>query len=910
MTRAIVRAALFAATLAWTDRSALAGSTTEAPLDTRRDLAARLIAAPTAMAAGAGVKIVFESSAATDVEVAVLDAKGAVVRHLAAGLLGTNAPAPLARNALRQEILWDRKDDTGTPAVGAPFRVRVRLGSQARLEKYLGRDGNTLGAAIYGLAVGPRGEVFVLLGDFENNYGESEVRVLDREGRYLRTIMPYPANTPRERTDSIGQLEVRGERLPIVFNAHGHNLYPLTSGMKKQEMVFSPKGHLLMASAVGTMINHGPPRHLLALHPDGGAPVGLGLVGPRILEPRGFFGGGGERPAQAFDGLAVSPDGENIYLTTVIWSGNFTKYRQHGVFRAKWSDKELGDPFLGRKEPGNDDAHFNEPMGVAVDQNGRIYVCDRGNDRVMIFTAEGALAGKFIVESPEQIAVHPKGGEIYILSKKTGKKGDKPPLPKVLKFSPWGQEPPRELARLEGGLDGAIDLIALDPLSSPPRLWATFPAGWRGPSRLVPIEDKGAAFEPGKPVDNFKGIGNPMFVSVDEPRGRAYVAEFYGVVSTLDLATGEKKLFKKANEGVADHDGNVYTTQGWGITLKRFDPSGKPLPFAVGGETLGPWSLGKEAKGEELWARSKGPSVGDRGHVIAPNGDLYIIKMPQYGPGRIDVHGPDGKLKKEGLVLDLPHGSSGLAVDRDGNIYVGTNLRPAAGELFPHGFDGQAPADPWVWWRTRREAPWCYPHFNTYLYHWGAVLKFGPAGGRCWSWDAAKGVKPPDVPAGATEYRSGYLNLKVAVDGALWRYAGYGPVPTSGLNWGDPSCTCVNARMALDGYGRLFAPDVFRFSVEMIDAAGNQIARIGRYGNADDGIRNAERGMRNDETGITGSSTGSPDSALRIPNSAIHFAWPAFVSAGSEKIYVSDSANRRVTVVKFEYAAEGTCEIQ
>ena len=61
-----------------------------------------------------------------------------MVRHLAAGLLGPNAPEPFRKNALDQELVWDGRDDTGKPAGGGPFRFRVRLGSQARLEKYLG----------------------------------------------------------------------------------------------------------------------------------------------------------------------------------------------------------------------------------------------------------------------------------------------------------------------------------------------------------------------------------------------------------------------------------------------------------------------------------------------------------------------------------------------------------------------------------------------------------------------------------------------------------------------------------------------------------------------------------------------------------------------------------------------------
>jgi hypothetical protein len=52
--------------------------------------------------------------------VAVLAADGALVRHLAAGMLGPNAPAPFKKDSLAQEILWDGKDDLGVPTRTTP----------------------------------------------------------------------------------------------------------------------------------------------------------------------------------------------------------------------------------------------------------------------------------------------------------------------------------------------------------------------------------------------------------------------------------------------------------------------------------------------------------------------------------------------------------------------------------------------------------------------------------------------------------------------------------------------------------------------------------------------------------------------------------------------------------------------
>ncbi len=116
--------------------------------------------------------------------------------------------------------------------------------------------------------------------------------------------------------------------------------------------------------------------------------------------------------------------------------------------------------------------------------------------------------------------------------------------------------------------------------------------------------------------------------------------------------------------------------------------------------------------------------------------------------------------------------------------------------------------------------------------------------------------------------------------GVLWRYAGIGPVPGD-FGWGDPGCICYSSRLAVDPYGRVFAPNVFQFCVEMLDTNGNRIGRIGAYGNSDDGVPGDKR-------------TG-PE---------IAFAWPRYVSAAGDRVFVSDSANRRITVVRFEWQAE------
>lgn len=57
-------------------------------------------------------RVAFALNQPADVEVALADsATGKVIRHLAAGVLGTNAPPPFAIGACAQRLAWDGKDD-------------------------------------------------------------------------------------------------------------------------------------------------------------------------------------------------------------------------------------------------------------------------------------------------------------------------------------------------------------------------------------------------------------------------------------------------------------------------------------------------------------------------------------------------------------------------------------------------------------------------------------------------------------------------------------------------------------------------------------------------------------------------------------------------------------------------------
>ncbi|MHC4917736.1 MAG: hypothetical protein ACYTGB_19850, partial [Planctomycetota bacterium] len=252
----------------------------------------------------------------------------------------------------------------------------------------------------------------------------------------------------------------------------------------------------------------------------------------------------------------------------------------------------------------------------------------------------------------------------------------------------------------------------------------------------------------------------------------------------------------------------------------------------------------------------------------------------------------EGKLVKKGLIKGQGFGDCGIGVDAAGNVYVGANVKKSVEKPFPEEFTGQIPAKGWTWWKKDRERPWSFMYVHPYLFHWGSVLKFSPEGGAIYGHpqyprnkklykhikDAHPNEELKNAPAGASSYRSAYLGREIKVAGAEWRYFGFGNIPSStdGVK-PDPGCVCSNSRFAVDPYGRLYIPNPFLFTVEMVDSAGNRIERIGSYGNAD--------------------------------SKGLGFAMPTCPSWAREKLYVLDQQNRRVSAVGFEYAASAECRV-
>ena len=64
---------------------------------------------------------------------------------------------------------------------------------------------------------------------------------------------------------------------------------------------------------------------------------------------------------------------------------------------------------------------LNQPAGIAIDQEGNVYVADTANNRIQVFSSNGTFiskwggygAGNGTLKSPTGIAIDPSSGNVY-----------------------------------------------------------------------------------------------------------------------------------------------------------------------------------------------------------------------------------------------------------------------------------------------------------------------------------------------------------------------------------------------------------------------------------------------------------------------------------------------------------------
>jgi hypothetical protein len=763
---------------------------------------------------GDKVVISFASKAACDATVAIVDGQGKVVRHLASGVLGKNAPAPFQQNTLAQKIEWDGKDDDGRalPSVasgGGGCKVKVSLGLDARFEKL---DTWALLCGIKPLAVGKDGEVYAL-GSTDTT---GAIHVFGKDGKYVRTLFPPSAAqspegkmSPDRGAPIAWNKTSKGDWVPRRHRNGGGYDFELTkyadffSNLSAGTVTADGKLGVLYSGRGGAVL-------VLIDTRDGACPAG-GIV---------------DLGKVATDGMAASPDGKWLYFAgrqANQWEKN--RPFSHAVMRMSLEKPGKPEVFLGEAaKSGNDNAHFSGPNRVACDKDGNVYVNDSGNGRIQVFKPDGSHL-KTLPGVGGLCGVSHKTGAIFLWNQASWTKS-----PVVTKLG--GLDNPAKAAELtiNGPWPGGQwrehrQSALLSGLSDPAVVWFAGSA-YEGRPFVVGIEDKGASLAIA--VDLLKanevaGAGGDVTspgmwrgLYVDRRNDNLYWDTPIGpdglLYSRGMCYENDKHCVFKFKAGGANK--KEYVSFANGEEAFAMNPLGGYAPLTQDGKPVIGLRM-YHARGSHLHQGS--------GICVAPNGDIYVgvtyskqtdaelekAGLPRLGAKHLGavcapalrVYGPDGKLKTPNALPGLAE-LEGLHVGRSGAVYV---VQPwhALGQKTPEGLAAGSTYDD---------------------SRWGSLIKFAgnfekfPVGRIEGAWEP--------TPAGPTHEGAG---MKVKIDGALWTYAGVSP-HSAKYN----SCTCMKASADLDDYERSWVCAAQTCTVNVIDSNGNVMARLGGYGNIDD----------------------------------------------------------------------------
>ena len=925
---------------------------------------------PTVTRQGDRITIRFTSKGYCDATVAIEENRGAVaggngnaaarpriVRHLASGVLGKNAPPPFQKNSLKQEIVWDGKNDRGVYIDETdPLTVRVSLGLRPQFERTLFWEPKRRPSLAPPLFGATKEGVYVYLGGTSID----SLILYDRDGNYVRTVYPFPGN----KVEQTAGLQWRawpqdGKRLPLKTNFLRCTM--LTSGTNagtsytdhRKRNWDSPfatlQAHFSMygRAAQGMAIRNG--RVALAylwlnrLATDG-TTGGLALTGPRLTLPQAQRRG---LPQQVSPhSVAFSPDGKTLYLTAYHF-GKIHRASQDiakladirtipVVMRMDYEKNDAPTIFKGGlklSDAGGDNEHFKVPSSVAVDKKGRVYISDYMNDRVQVFSPAGGHLKTIKARRPAQVTLHEKTGDIYVFSwtvrNQYENKGTKPALVRYGAF-----ENPRRIAAwpiggagwtgARGDSWGSMSPIAfvagIDSWAEPVRVWIAEP--WRAESvlsrgrttrhsalQVMEIKDDKLKTVRDFAVDCRRKkipVQAPVYyrqrLYVNPANGKLYVSEgdknavgksFHELIE-IDPATGRHRFIQmpfNAEDMCFDLDGLAYLRTI--NVVGRFDPAGgwREVPFDYGEErTKVAYGWMSGTRQAHLRACLLMPSDGNwhhggmhvsaKRHLLVACG--YNINMQVRTTAKY-VHRDKKYLPKvfPGRLMGGRGGATCLHVWDERGKLITEDASPGHCDLYGVGIDehdnlymmSSAPR------MMPSRAPQRYPDRTS-----GSLIKFPKGKGRVLTSSKGPPIKLPDSqrPSRPFDTSGGNQGLAWMVD-AEWLYGGVG---FSGGNIG--GCSCWNARFALDYFARSFAPEVTRYSVAVLDSAGNVIVRLGKYGNVRDGVPLVK--------------AGGPKAPRSVGDSEIALFHGAYLATHTDhRLFIADPGNGRILSVKLDY---------
>lgn len=809
---------------------------------------------------GQGWLIRFSIDRPDDVAVRVVDGQGKVVRRLGAGVLGAHSPEPFVPG-LEQALAWDGLDAVGAP-VGAGGRIEVGLGLTPSFQGFIDHDPASLMPEIVGVEVDPQGRVYAV-----NLHGarcDPTILRYDRNGTYVDMVLPSdPGYVPRPLEQIYPfACSVDGHAVPTRPRAWPYTYYLKHYGDMKPpgEWRLFPfrvdtQGQAWFAEvgtglrSFGALPSQGwrvfgapnPDRFffrtpLAMLECVGGFAVdsrGHGYLAWRANSKVGFAGG----PANQLN----APERMGTILKIDMASGKpLADFRWNGREalpepRAWLGEAQVLDLAVLRRrkeaDPGLDsDRRFADIRDLAVDGNGRIMVSDGWPRRLKCYASDGAWLGE-VAQLNLPGEGDPKGfleitqlraaaGRVYLLAELTAGRRhlvvlEGAPLPnRVCWLSEVGSQ-----AR---GL-------AVDERVQPPVIWI---GNGAGPGSLLRLTDGGTRVGESRTVAGRTGqaLVWPGAITAG-PDGRFYAHdEARQVLVATDIQGGDRREIpmRLVRSLLADPFRDRLLVSAAGKAL-AFDRELRPLPLKL---------TDSDGKSSKAWLSAFG------GQFVGcePDGSILVRdaatgKTSDKGlNGLIQRYGPDGRLATPGLVR-LWHGIGGGARDSRGNLYA-MDLCLGKFQRLVHDF-------PFRSMKAHEYESMGWLRDGELIRHQselGSLVRFGSGGG------------------------------DRGTESECWAHRGF-----SIISSGNCKCDWPADTVTVDAADRIFASDADHFHVKALDNAGNLIARIGRWGNAQ-----------------TQPKPGGPASELG-------FDYIYALAAAGDDLYVCDRVLRRVARLRMDY---------
>jgi 6-phosphogluconolactonase (cycloisomerase 2 family) len=625
--------------------------------------------------------------------------------------------------------------------------------------------------------------------------------------------------------------------------------------------------------------------------------------------------------------LAFSPDGRFLYV-----SGMYDGWYGPSSFAVHRLDTKQADPktvFVGvEKKPGSDNAHFQRPEGLDVDEQGRVFVCDFTSNRIQVFGADAKFLRTIRISQPYLVRVDRRRGGIYVLHVD---KSARAPQWMLTRLKSVDDPTPTAQTVISGdmsvyGKKNNELLMAVDAWAENPRVWVT-PNSFNvqmyedREKNFVKLLDFHEAVKQAGLVPHMMNAGNDRSiiaskVSADATTERLYYHGMARDAIRYDLAGGKHALQRMpsgdfyADRGF-DARGFLYTHVDGSVT--RHDPRVNfvEVPFDYGtlgtdssrelyvGNCQGVLPLKDQAAGKGF---CNGMGVNARGDVAVASPIFYVPKFDDKDVETIALGDDTGGgfsnlVSHRKTAFAAWQGDIAKALQRGEKVYS-VKLTPgrvlAGDTIWTFDWTGELRGEDVIPGMrlvagVQIDAEGClYTMFDKPRLVGGKPFLTGRVSGA--------GAPMPGAPVTGTFIKTPPNGAKVLmreapmpmsswpqrpedvvggwVEGAEWLYAGVGPVG------GSPKSS---SRHCTDWYGRSFVPENYRQAVGVLDVNGNLIMHVGRYGNAD---------------------SGGPNAKVKIGGDEIAFTNVFGLTATDKYLCVSDLGSDRIVVLRLNYHVE------